>query len=205
MIIRHILKKRSGVTLVEIVILMSVLILIASAIGSMGTWITRLRTAVMGSTLSQESVNRVMTPLVSELRSMQLSNTGIFPIEVASTSSLTFYSDVNKDGLVERIRYFLEDNILKRGVVVPVGNPLVYNLAGEIVNNVLTNVRPNAGDVFAYYGDAVDIDGVPLSIPPTVSSVRVVKITLVVDQNPGQSPGPLNYTTSVTPRNLRNN
>lgn len=203
--LRHTRKTPLGFTLMEVAISISIVVLITFAIGAMGANIIRLRTAVMGSTQSQESVNLVITPLITELRSMQPSNTGSFPIEAASTSSLIFYSDTNKDGLVERIRYFLQGNILKRGVVVPSGNPLVYNLAGETINNVIINVTSNSAGIFAYYGDATDIAGASLTMPPTVSLIKVVKVVLVIDQNPGQSPGPLRYTTSVTPRNLRNN
>ena len=195
----------TGFTLIEVVITVAIMALIMLALGTMGARILRLRTTITGATLNQEGISQVITPLMVELRSMQPSNTGSFPIEAASTSSLTFYSDTNKDGLVERLRYFFQNNILKRGVVVPAGNPPVYNLATEKVNNILINVTPDSNGIFAYYADGVDIAGNQLASPPTPSLIKVIKIIITVDQNPGQAPGPLRFNTSVAPRNLRSN
>jgi prepilin-type N-terminal cleavage/methylation domain-containing protein len=195
----------TGFTLIEVVITMAIMALIMLAMGAMGSRILRLRTAVTGAVLSQEAINQIITPLMIELRSMQPSNTGSFPIESASTSSLIFYSDTNKDGMVERLRYFLQGNILKRGIVVPSGNPVTYNLANEKINNFLSNLTPDTNGIFAYYADATDINGVALASPPTTSAVKVVKLIFIVDQNPGQAPGPLRFNTSISPRNLRSN
>ena len=94
---------------------------------------------------------------------------------------------------------------MKRGVVVPSGDPLVYNLSSETINNMLANMTPDPVGIFAYYGNAADIAGSALSFPLTTSSIKLIKIMLVVDQNPGQLPGPLRFITAVTPRTLRNN
>jgi len=205
MTLNFFLKLRTGFTIIEALISIAILTLIMLALGTMGARFLRLNTAITGATMNQESINQIITPLVVELRSMQLSNTGSFSIEAASTSSIIFYSDINKDGLVERIRYFLEGDIMKRGVVVPSGDPLVYNLSSETINNMLANMTPDPVGIFAYYGNAADIAGSALSFPLTTSSIKLIKIMLVVDQNPGQLPGPLRFITAVTPRTLRNN
>lgn len=191
--------------MIEILIALAITALITMALGTLGARLLRSRTAVTGLAANQESINMLITPLLIELRSMQTSNTGVFPIEAASTSSLTFYSDTNKDGQVERLRYFLESDTLKRGVVVPSGNPPAYNLASELINNVIANLTPQGIGIFTYFGDATDIDGAALVWPLTLSTIKVIKINLVVNQNPGQVPGALYFTTSVAPRNLRNN
>ena len=180
-----------------------VVLVVVSVIGLFGMRILAYRNVIDASLTAEQEVEQVLAPFVTELRSMQISNTGGYSIEAASTSSITFYSDYNKDGLVERIRYYMSTTTLMRGLVVPSGNPLTYNPAAESSKEVLHNIT-GGYDIFSYYANDTDMNGAPLSSPIDVPSVRTIKITVTSDKTPFAPPGPLTFTTSATPRNLRN-
>lgn len=129
------------------------------------------------------------------------SNIGGYPIESASASSLVFYSDFDNDGLFERIRYYLESGVLKRGVIIPSGSPLAYLPGNEKVREAVHYVI--APDIFSYYPKEAGSGGSPLSSPVAPSLIRLVKINLTIDENPQKPPAAASLTTVITIRNLR--
>ncbi len=71
-----------------------------------------------------------------------------------------------------------------------------------MINNV---VASSTLPIFQYYPATYDGTGSALSIPVTISSVRLVKITVIIDNDPNRSPVPMIVTSSVTLRNLKDN
>lgn len=189
--------------MLEAVITIVIVAIIVAGVGLLSNQLFRFRNIIDETLSTEQELGQVISPFVTELRSAQISSTGIYPIEAASTSSITFYSDVNKDGLVERLRYFLDGQVLKRGVVAPSGNPPSYNLGSETVKEMLHGIIIGSAGIFAYFGVGADMDSAPMSSPITVDLIRTVKISVTVDKNPAESPGSTKYETSATPRNLR--
>ena len=60
----------------------------------------------------------ILKTMVKELRPMEPGSDGSYPLVQAGTSSITFFSDINNDGLAEEINYFLSGNNLMKGVIV---------------------------------------------------------------------------------------
>ena len=139
--------------------------------------------------------------IISEIRSMTLSNTGSYPISVASSSSFTFFSDSDGDGYVERIRYFVDSGILKRGSIKPSGNPLAYNSSDE---KITESVHYLASDnVFSYFDSGYDGNQSPLGYPLSPASIKVVKLQLSVDKDIKVLPDKVTLPVYIDLRNLR--
>jgi hypothetical protein len=139
---------------------------------------------------------------------MSPASDGAYSIQTAGTSTLTFFNDLDNDGLKERVRYFKVGTILKRGLIKPTIAPVVYNTASETVS-ILTKFLQNTNTqpVFQYYDDAYTGNSASSSMtqPVVMMDVRLIKITLILDDSPIVFPRSVTVTSQVTPRNLKDN
>ncbi|GIW66371.1 MAG: hypothetical protein KatS3mg095_0269 [Candidatus Parcubacteria bacterium] len=127
-----------------------------------------------------------------ELKSMLQSNVGNYPIEKATNNEIVFYSDIDNDGLVERIRYFIENNNLKKGIVKPQGNPLSYDLNQEKILTLIYNLTNS--NIFEYYdkNNQLTFD---------INNIKIIKINLSAVEPINNHY--INHSFIIAPRNLR--
>ena len=196
---------RPGVTLIEAVIALGIISLIALIVGAFQRDIFRVSGFLQESLFAQQDLRRTMKIFSAEVRSASPSSAGAYPIAAAGASDFTFYSDTDSDGLRERIRYFLDGTNLRKGVIVPVGTPTVYNPANEKVTIVVRNVVTTTTPIFEYYGTNYNGLSPPLSQPVDTLAIRLVKVTVSVDRNSSRPPPPITLTTQVSLRNLKDN
>lgn len=194
---------QNGFTLLEIIVAMGILIGVMSLVVNFG-----LNVATFGGFLgenlnSEQELQQTFKVIKSEIRSMGPANTGGYAIESATTTSFIFYSDIDGDGLFERVRYFLDGNILKKGVIKPTGNPLTYVPANEQTREMVHNIVSNPPPIFSYFPKDVDGSGTSLSMPVDPYVIRLLKMDLTTDENPQQLPGPISLRTFITMRNFR--
>jgi len=154
---------------------------------------------------SQEDIRKVIKNFIAETRTAQLSEAGSYPLETANKDTFTFYSDIDYDGIKEKVRYFLNNHQLKKGVIEPSGQPPVYNPDNETVVISAKNIINNNDEVFLYYDKDYDGDDSPLSQPVNILNVRLVQITLTVDEDPNRPPDPITETSQTSIRNLKDN
>ena len=152
--------------------------------------------------IAQQELQQSLKVIVREIRSMGPSNNGSYPIMTATANSLTFYTDIEGDGLFERVRYYVEGNTFKKAIIKPTGNPLVYNSAEEKIFELVSNVT-NGGSVFFYYDNAYTGVEPSLPLPINIPLIKTVKATLTVDQNPLQPPLPMSFSITAMIRNFR--
>lgn len=198
------IKNQKGVTLIETLFGVAVFALIAIAIGTFGRNLWYYNTAIGNGLDSADAGRNLLKLITTEIRTASAANTGAYTISQASASSFTFYSDVDDDGIRERIRYFSSGTNFQRGIIEPSGNPLTYNSANEVVKTVASNVT-NGSTIFDYYDKNYDGSTAALTSPITIPSVRLVKITVVVDKDANRPPAPMTFSTQVSMRNLKDN
>ncbi len=189
----------------EVLVGIFVLTLIGLAVWAFQKDIFSLETILSSSITVQEEARRAFKPMGAEIRTLSPSSTGAYPILQTSTTSFTFYSNLDSEPLKERIRYFLDGTTLKKGVIKPSGSPLVYNPANETVTDLVHNLANGATPIFSYYDTNYDGTTPPLAEPINITAVRLVKIMLILDQDPSRSPGPIALTTQISIRNLKDN
>ncbi len=195
-----------GYTIAELMISIAILGVLAYTISIFQRDIFSLNFSAQNNLSAQLDARHVLRQMVSELREASPSSLGAYPISTAGTSTLIFYSDVNNDGLKDKIRYFLTGSTLKRAIVVPTGSPLTYNDANEKLTSVVSNiVNGTSTPIFTYYDSSYTGTTSPLSQPVTVSSIRLVQIKAIIDKDSRKSPSSITVLTDVTLRNLKDN
>jgi hypothetical protein len=192
-----------GITILEIVISIGLLVGIISIISLFGKNVSETGLNLVDRFGVQQEIELTLNEIITEIRSAQISHEGSYPIAAASTSSMTFYTDKGGDGSFEKIRYFLDGNTLKKGIIRPSGSPLAYNPANEVVSDVVHNFVAGTSSIFTYYGEDFTGSGLPLTQPITLYDIRMIEIYLAA-QDTYQS-SPIVFTVRVSPRNLRSN
>src|SRR3989344_7670018 len=198
-------KKSSGMSLTEIVIATAIFAMISVGIWGFGRDIFFFNSNLNASLSTQFDARQVLRKLVTELRSASPSSLGAYPIATAGTSTITFYSDIDDDGLKEQVRYFRQGNELRRGTIKPSGNPLVYSGSESVSIVVKDVINDNATPLFNYYDNSYAGTSSPLTIPVNVLAIRLVKINLIIDKDTTRPPAAITVMTQVTLRNLKDN
>lgn len=194
-----------GFTLIEVVVVIGLSVGILLLVGNFGLDLSRFSIFFGDSLGSQQEIQQTFQVMTSELQSMQIANTGSFLLSSVSPTAVVFYSDLEGDGLVERVRYFRESNILKKGVIHPGGTPLAYDPSAELVSEVIHDLVASPSTLFTYYDRDFTGSEDPLVYPFDSSRVRVVKAAVTVDKNLQAEPGPMTIEGYFNIRNLRSN
>lgn len=199
-------RTQHGMTLIETLVALGIFALIAVAIGAFARDVFFFNDVIQIGLNNVTEARKVLRPFANEVRGAQPSNLGAFAVAQAATSSFAFYSDIDADGVRERVRYFLDGDEFKKGIIEPTGNPLTYNQANETVIKVIRDVVPTPY-IFSYYDTnyAGGTTTPALADPVTPTDVRLVRVDLTVDANPGRAPSLMTVTTQVTVRNLKDN
>jgi prepilin-type N-terminal cleavage/methylation domain-containing protein len=197
---------KGGFTLIEILITIFIITLIGLSIINFQIDVFSLNKRSSDNLDAQIDARKTLKVMSAELRSTSPSNNGSYPLAITATSSLLFYSDVDSDNLKEQIRYFKDGSILKKGLIKPTGTPLVYNPTNEKIT-ILVNDLANSSSspVFYYYDKNYDGAGSALTYPINTPSVRLIKVDIFIDKDINKSPSPINVTTQVSLRNLKDN
>lgn len=195
-------QRNSGFTLVEILISLAIFAGIAFVIGTFMKAIFDYQLLFTQQLTAQQEVDIAFAIMLPEMRSMVPSALGGYAITQVATSSLTFFVDSNADGIADQVRYFLSGTTLRKGVIIPSGNPLVYDGAGEIVTDVAHNVVVGA-PIFSYFDAQYAGTEAAMTYPITLSNIRLIRVDLTV-RDPNKT-SPLSSRIEIVPRNLRTN
>lgn len=192
----------AGFTLIELIIGIAIISGIIFVVNMFSNDVLQSGSSFSLRFESQQEIQIASQEINQEIRSMSPSNLGGYPIENAQNDSFVFYSDIDGDGLIEKIRYFLDGNTLKKGVMKPAGDPLSYEPSDESFKEVLYNIV-SAPPVFYYYDSTYIDSGAPLALPVNATNIRMIKFS-VSTQKPGET-SPFDLLFFAAPRNLKNN
>jgi hypothetical protein len=108
---------------------------------------------------------------------------------------------------VDRIRYYVSDGKLYKGVTKPTGSPAAYDLDTETVTLQQSDVANGSDPLFYYYDDSYNgVTDNPLSSPVSVTAVKFVKMNLAIyKRGRAGSTATYNVTASGAIRNLKTN
>jgi type II secretory pathway pseudopilin PulG len=190
-----------GMSLIEVIIAMGIMILFSFVIPEIFLSSFRSQKIVFDQLEAQRQGRRTLQDFVNELRASSYSSIGAYPIEVASTTEIVFYSNLDNNGYIEKIRYYRNGRNLIKGVTAPTGTPLAYLPQDEVTSTVVDIIN-NTTSIFYYYDKNISSSSTPLSYPIDITSIRFVKMSLRIDKNPTTSPVALMVEGSASIRNL---
>jgi prepilin-type N-terminal cleavage/methylation domain-containing protein len=190
-----------GFTLAEMMVVISIFAAMSIALSYAILQTYRGNAYVFEAASSLDNARRGVNTALENLREASYGEDGSYPIASAATSSVTFYADVDEDGPIEKVRVYLSNGVLYRGVTNATGNPPSYAGQPETVQTVVGYVRnATSTPLFSYY----DSSGASLGTTAIdATKVRFVTMGILVDLNPTRAPNVYTLTGSATLRNLR--
>ncbi len=195
-----------GFTVIEIMVVFLIFIAIFDTIWMIYKSSVQTNFILSEDMSAQEDIRKIFSSMNNGLRSASQSSIGSYLIAAASSTALTYYSDIDHDGLKEQIHYFLSGNDLRQGIIKPSGLPLTYNSTNEKITTLVHNViRDPSKPTFSYYDSSYDGTGSALPEPISIIDIRMVKIYLYIDKDPAAPPAGSEFTTQVFIRNLKDN
>jgi len=198
-------KNKIGMSLVEMIMAIAIF-----SIGIEGFSLLFVKSWKINSFVIEEGeasmmASRGVQKIVDVARRARQADNGSYPIVSANDNDFIFYCDIDKDGVTERVHYYRNENSLLVGVTKPGGIPPVYSAGDQSVQVIANYIANDVGHpIFSYYDENYPSDEVnnPMSVPASVSDIRMVKIHLMINIDPNNAPDYINIQSFATLRNL---
>lgn len=100
-------QKNKGYTLIEMLTVIFIFTLVWGILAQTITMLYRMQGFAMEQTQAVEEARRGIDQMAYEIRQAAYGENGAYPIELAANKEFIFYSDIDNDGRVERVRYYL--------------------------------------------------------------------------------------------------
>lgn len=197
--------KISGFTLVEALVVIGLNTALMAVIMSTVTQLYKNNSYSFEQANEIEVARRGMSEWVRDAREMNAATNGAFPLAELSSTTMGFYSDVDKDASVEYVKYVLSSTTLKKYIYNPVGYPATYSTSTpdsiHTLSTFVQNIKQSQ-KTFTYYSDM----GAEITNPASfISDVSYISLKLIVNIDPVRSPGEFMLQGSVAPRNIKTN
>lgn len=189
-----------GMSIIEVVVSVSIIAIIMVVISQSVIYFYRANRVTFEESYQIRSAQKGMEVLVRDVREASYGDNGAYPLGVIGTSTLTFYSDIDRSSPIERITYKLTGTTLTRTLTNSIGTPPTYT--GTISTSTVSDYVRNIGDnipLFRYY----DATGVEVVNQADIAKVVSISVSIVVDITPIHAPGEFTLRSGATIRNLR--
>jgi hypothetical protein len=159
---------------------------------------------------AQNEARRAFAQMTEDIRNASYASNGSYPITTASTSTITFFSDVDMDGYKEQVRYYIDSNKkLRRGVIEPITStqPVSYS-APEVITTLVSKIANTSTAIFSYYDANYNgtASSTALSYPLNIMDIRMIKMDIIIQAtDKKQQTLTTIMTTHAMLRNLKDN
>lgn len=190
-----------GMTLVETMVVVAISAMVSASLLVAIRYFYVNNAYVFEAASSVDNARRGLATALADLREASYGDDGSYPIGSAATSSITFYSDVDADGGVERVKIWSMNGTLYKVVTNATGSPPSYTGQTSATSTIAVFLRNGTSTpIFTFFNSS----GVQLSSTSTpLSSIATVRTNLQIDLNPNRAPQIFNLSGSATLRNLR--
>ena len=113
-------ENKKGFTLLELMVALSIFLVLVAISGNFIINGMQLKRSSYARISATEEAQKLIKNFMGEIRNASPSDSGDYALDLVGDFELSFYSNFNNDSQVERLRYFLDGNDFKRGVIVPV-------------------------------------------------------------------------------------
>jgi prepilin-type N-terminal cleavage/methylation domain-containing protein len=189
-------KKRWGFSLVEMLVALAIFSAISIILASFLSQSLKSYRIRREESAEQEKASHIMR----EFEKMTRAGTKVV---TASQNELKFYRflDLSSPSPTQ-IRYFIDGNQFKIGQTEPVGvePDITYPQSAETIHLIVEDVE-NPNMIFEYF----DGERNTLTTPIDTTKIRLIKLTISLDQDASKPPAAVTETTEVSLRNLKDN
>jgi prepilin-type N-terminal cleavage/methylation domain-containing protein len=200
-------KFRDGFTLLETLVSLSIFVIAITIVTSY--IVTNYEAGRFGQEQNEaiENARKGIETMITEIREGGTSGQGGYMILENLPQSLKFYSDVDRDGTLEQIHYWLDGTNFKKGTTEPNADE-EYLEANEVTATLSQYVRNGTEAVFIYYNAdyPINMASNPLSYEPIyIDDIRLVDIYLKINVDPLKAPGDYILRSKAQIRTLKDN
>lgn len=189
-----------GFTLIEALIAIVIFVLGIGAVFMVSLSVYNTNSYLFQQSIAMGEARRGIETMLKEIQEAKNGQDGSYIIEKANDYEFIFYSDVDTDQQTEKIRYFLDGENLKRGIIEPTGHPVQYLLQNEKIITITSYVR-NQPPIFRYY----DGQNNELPAPARLKDTKLMMVYIVVNVDPARPPEDFVLESYVQLRNLKTN
>lgn len=196
----------NGFTLVELLIALAIFSVVIVAVGALASNIFIFNSTTSGSYQATQNSQAILRTILKEIREASQGANGAYPLVTTGSTTLSFFSDIDNDGVAEQVTYSLIGTNFYRAVIKAVGAPPTYSVANQSTTTLITNVvNGNALPSFQYFDTNYTGTSSPLAQPVVPSKVKLIQINQRIDIDPNRSPLPVIFTVQANIRNLKSN
>ena len=194
-----------GLTLIETLVTIFIFTLIMGVVVGFIIMAYQVHGYTWQQSMAIDEARKGIETMVKEIREAKSGADGSYPIEKAEDFQFIFYSDIDQDLAVERVRYFVQGTDFKKGVIDPTGWPIEYDSENEEIFTLSQYVRNEATPVFTYYNKdwPGDIINNPLPTPARLKETKLMEVYLRVNVDPNRPPQNFDLESFVQIRNLK--
>ncbi len=194
----------AGMTVIEVVVVLGIVSVVMTILVRFLVIANPISKVTFLQARSTETARIQLKRIAKQIRKARVSDAGAYPIVEMSPQRMVWYANVDSDAATERVSYELVGTELRRGVIQPSGNPIVYDTGVEAVTVVAGNVVNGATDIFTYYAGDYPVNQTPLTAAD-LTEVKYVQFYIMVDADPAVDPPPIEVRSQVQIRNLKTN
>lgn len=187
---------RRGMTFSEVIVAIAIFSIVMVGVNQLFIKSWQNYNLVIHTSESSIAANRGASEVVNVLRKTTNPDNGAYPILSAGSFDIKFFSDIDKDDVVEKVHYYLSGTNLMVGTSESSGFPPVYPVGDTESSVLIRNVVNNGTQPLFYF-----YDGGNNIISDTVGNlndIRMVEVNLFIDRKEGD----LNIESYASLRNL---
>jgi prepilin-type N-terminal cleavage/methylation domain-containing protein len=192
-----------GFTLNEMLVVMALMSVVTMAAYLLMSATTSMANDTEARQVATEDNRRLLDMLAREIRQAYEISDGGGAFAEVSPRQCTFYTDVNRDGVPEKVRYRIEGHDVFRAQTTATSAlpPYTFGSLDSEQQVAKTVDAAWSGDVFTYYGNTYGADGKPVQVGPTEpAKVSAVQIRLVNTAHAGERSATVDLSTWVKVR-----
>jgi len=196
-----------GFTLVETIVATFLFIGLVGAVSGFAIFFFKNFSFSYEEQQSIDLIQGAVTRISRDIREARTGNQGAWPIISPGDNEFIFYSDVTNDGRTDRVRYFLDGNLLKRGIIEPTQVPVDYPLSQEKITVIASNIDPGGKPIFTYYNGQYpsNMTNNPLPAQLRLLSTRLVTVYLRSNISGNTTTQAYEASASVQIRSMKDN
>jgi type II secretory pathway pseudopilin PulG len=200
------IKLRKGFTLIELLVALFGFTLIIFGLASLFSGIFATSNQQGGLLRDNNQAQNLAFEIAGELRNAQTGDNGAYVLDTAGSQQIIFYSATSQNPAIQRIRYFVQNGQLWKGITFYNGS--TYNTSTETTYDVQNDLANGANPVFYYYDGTYTGSSTQVSLtqPVNVTQVKFVKVYLQIYNKAGvNNTNSYSVTAGAAIRNLKTN
>jgi type II secretory pathway pseudopilin PulG len=199
-------------TLIETLVVIFVFSVVIMMTGNFIVMGYKMQSYTYHQSIAINEARKGIEVMVKEIREAQTGESGAHIIEDAQEKEFVFYSDIDNDDRVEKIKYFIDDgnNEFKKLVYEP-NDWTFFDLENAEIGQIFYPTEPSRElticqylvdsppSIFAYF----NADGEELfELPAIKKYTKTIKVRLLINVNPKRAPDAFELSSKASLRNL---